>query len=78
MSNTSNIPNTTATRAIPSAGPDLEHLLAQDVVIEAGSAAAETGAQREAPDHSPRAPQAGALAQGRAVPTAGLLTASAD
>ena len=43
------------TRAIPSAGPDFEHLLAQEVVIEAGDAAP-TGAQRIAPDHSPRAP----------------------
>ena len=37
-----------ATRAIPSAGPDFEHLLAQDVVIEAGGSAP-TGAQRVAP-----------------------------
>jgi len=44
-----------ATRAIPSAGPDFEHLLAQEVVIEAGDAAP-TGAQAIAPDHSPRAP----------------------
>ena len=43
-----------ATRAIPTAGPDFEHLLAQEVVIEAGDAAP-TGAQRVAPDHSPRA-----------------------
>jgi 3-phenylpropionate/cinnamic acid dioxygenase small subunit len=44
--------------AIPSAGPDFEHLLAQEVVIEAGDAAP-TGAQRIAPDHSPRAPAGG-------------------
>ena len=37
-----------ANRAIPSAGPDFEHLLAQEVVIEAGDAAP-TGAQRVAP-----------------------------
>ena len=43
-----------ATRAIPTAGPDFEHLLAQEVVIEAGDAAP-TGAQAVAPDHSPRA-----------------------
>ena len=43
------------TRAIPSAGPDFEHLLAQEVVIEGGEAAP-TGAQAIAPDHSPRAP----------------------
>jgi 3-phenylpropionate/cinnamic acid dioxygenase small subunit len=53
---------------IPSAGPDFEHLLAQDVVIEATEAAAGTGAQSVAPDHSPRAPQAGALAVGSAIP----------
>lgn len=47
-------------RAIPNAGPDFEHLLAQDVVI-AGSVVAATGAQALAPDHSPRAPQAGAV-----------------
>jgi 3-phenylpropionate/cinnamic acid dioxygenase small subunit len=57
-------------RLIPSAGPDFEHLLAQDVVIEALEAAATTGAQSVAPDHSPRAPQAGALAfgYGKALP----------
>jgi 3-phenylpropionate/cinnamic acid dioxygenase small subunit len=69
-------------RNIPTAGPDLEHLLVQDVVIEAGTdaatAAGETGARREAPDHSPRAPQAGATAPGRSVPAAGLLNGSAD
>jgi 3-phenylpropionate/cinnamic acid dioxygenase small subunit len=51
-------------RSIPSAGPDFEHLLAQDVVIEAGDGATRTGAQSIAPDHSPRAPlgaAAGAL-----------------
>ena len=45
-----------AGRAIPSAGPDFEHLLAQEVVIEASQGAASTGAQAIAPDHSPRAP----------------------
>ena len=49
-----NAKDTGAARAIPSAGPDFEHLLAQEVVIEAGDAAP-TGAQRVAPDHSPRA-----------------------
>ena len=65
---------------IPSAGPDLEHLLAQAVVIEAGAAvdSAASGAQREAPDHSPRKPQGSAQAAGRAVPAIGLLMASAD
>jgi 3-phenylpropionate/cinnamic acid dioxygenase small subunit len=46
--------------AIPSAGPDFEHLLAQEVVIEATTGEARTGAQRVEPDHSPRAPQSGA------------------
>jgi 3-phenylpropionate/cinnamic acid dioxygenase small subunit len=49
-------------KVIPSAGPDFEHLLAQEVVID-GSAntAARTGAQSVEPDHSPRAPQHGAV-----------------
>jgi 3-phenylpropionate/cinnamic acid dioxygenase small subunit len=47
-------------RAIPNAGPDFEHLLAQDVVI-AGNVAVPTGAQSIEPDHSPRAPQASAV-----------------
>ena len=46
-------------KSIPSAGPDLAHLLDQDVVIEAGAGSDRTGAQRVEPDHSPRAPQAG-------------------
>jgi 3-phenylpropionate/cinnamic acid dioxygenase small subunit len=55
--------HTKTDKIIPSAGPDLEHLLAQDVVIEATQAAAvRTGAQAVEPDHSPRAPQAGAAA----------------
>src|SRR4051812_36358261 len=45
-------------RAIPSAGPDFAHLLAQDVVI-AGSDTAPSGAQALAPDHSPRTPHKG-------------------
>ncbi len=50
-----------AATAIPSAGPDFEHLLAQGVVIDAAVAEAgiATGAQAMAPDHSPRAAQAG-------------------
>ena len=63
---------------IPSAGPDFEHLLAQDVVIEAGEAAQRTGAQRVEPDHSPRAPQAGAAVVARGVPAAGLLIGAAE
>jgi len=68
---------------IPSAGPDFEHLLAQEVVIEAGDAAVRTGAQRIEPDHSPRAPQAGAPGAAAAAdthrpPPAGLLLASGE
>lgn len=64
---------------IPSAGPDFEHLLAQDVVIEAGSQAA-TGAQAVAPDHSPRARQLGVGAPQRPeeAPPAAPLAAGAD
>ena len=47
---------------IPSAGPDFEHLLAQEVVIEAGTGETRTGAQGVAPDHSPRAPLGGVVA----------------
>lgn len=55
--------NNPTDRSIPSAGPDFEHLLAQAVVIEATPLDAQrTGAQRVEPDHSPRAPQAGAAA----------------
>ena len=60
-------------KGIPSAGPDFEHLLAQDVVIEATAGAARTGAQSVEPDHSPRAPQAGAAAGALPLPAAGLL-----
>lgn len=45
--------------AIPSAGPDFEHLLAQEVVIEATPGESPSGAQRIEPDHSPRAPHGG-------------------
>ena len=66
-------------RNIPSAGPDFEHLLAQAVVIEATDAVettTRTGAQAVAPDHSPRAPQAGAaaLAAGALAPMAANAT----
>jgi 3-phenylpropionate/cinnamic acid dioxygenase small subunit len=61
-------------RAIPSAGPDFEHLLAQEVVIEAGDAAP-TGAQRVAPDHSPR-PRTGTVdSDAEALPKPGLIVA---
>jgi 3-phenylpropionate/cinnamic acid dioxygenase small subunit len=68
-------------KAIPSAGKDFEHLLAQDVVIEADQGSARTGAQAVEPDHSPRAPQLGTtLGSGAhgSVPPAGLLAAGAD
>ncbi|MBB3177185.1 aromatic-ring-hydroxylating dioxygenase subunit beta [Variovorax sp. Sphag1AA] len=55
--------------AIPDAGPDFEHLLAQDVVIEGGRSDAPTGAQALAPDHSPRAP----VPLATDVPRAGLV-----
>ncbi len=61
-------------QAIPTAGPDVEHLLAQDVVIDgAATTAARTGAQAVEPDHSPRAPQRGSAgAAGQALPAAAL------
>jgi 3-phenylpropionate/cinnamic acid dioxygenase small subunit len=58
-------------RVIPNAGPDFEHLLAQDVVI-AGSDAIAGGAQSVAPDHSPVAPQAGAQRPIETVPRPAL------
>jgi 3-phenylpropionate/cinnamic acid dioxygenase small subunit len=60
---------------IPSAGPDFEHLLAQEVVIEARDDAARTGAQSIAPDHSPRAPAVESAAD--ALPKRGLVAAGA-
>ena len=61
-----------ASSAIPSAGPDFEHLLAQDVVIQGGAGDAPTGAQALAPDHSPRAPVPSATE----VPRTGLVAAN--
>ena len=43
--------------AIPSAGPDLQHLLDQDIVIDGAVARGATGAQAIEPSHSPRSPQ---------------------
>jgi len=43
-------------KAIPSAGPDMKHLLEQDVVIAGDTAKGPTGAQRVEPTHSPRTP----------------------
>lgn len=67
--------------AIPSAGPDFEHLLAQEVVIEAGGGTTRTGAQSIEADHSPRAPQAGMATGLRPVLAAGIVpmaTGSSD
>jgi 3-phenylpropionate/cinnamic acid dioxygenase small subunit len=61
-------------RAIPSAGPDFEHLLAQEVVIEAGDTAP-SGAQRVAPDHSPRAKAGTVDSAADALPRPGLVVA---
>jgi 3-phenylpropionate/cinnamic acid dioxygenase small subunit len=61
--------------AIPSAGPDFEHLLAQEVVIEATQGEARTGAQVIAPDHSPRAPLSGVSTPARA-PRAGIVSST--
>lgn len=66
-------PQGTRDPAIPNAGPDFEHLLAQEVVIEATAGEAHTGAQVIAPDHSPRMPSNNNAA---ALPRAGLLTAT--
>src|SRR5205085_2257054 len=52
---------------------DLEHLLAQEVVIEAGDAAP-SGAQRIAPDHSPRAKAGTVDSAADALPNVGLTT----
>jgi 3-phenylpropionate/cinnamic acid dioxygenase small subunit len=43
-------------QAIPSAGPDMRHLLDQDVVIAGDTARGPTGAQSIEPTHSPRTP----------------------
>jgi 3-phenylpropionate/cinnamic acid dioxygenase small subunit len=62
--------------AIPSAGPDFEHLLVQEVVIEATQGEDRTGAQVIAPDHSPRAPLTGAARSTRVL-RPGIVTSSA-
>ena len=63
--------------AIPSAGPDFEHLLGQEVVIEAKDGPARTGAQAVEPDHSPRAAQAGSAAATHRLPVPGILARTA-
>lgn len=62
--------------AIPSAGPDFEHLLAQEVVIEAKDGAARTGAQAVEPGHMPRAAQ-GLAPTAHQLPSRGILARSA-
>jgi 3-phenylpropionate/cinnamic acid dioxygenase small subunit len=66
--------NHTTKTNIPSAGPDLAHLLTQEVVIESNQDAAKTGAQGQAPDHSPWAPLGG-KAVARNLPRVGLTAA---
>ena len=66
--------NHTTNKNIPSAGPDLAHLLTQEVIIESTQDAGETGAQRQAPDHSPWAPLGG-KAVARSLPRVGLIAA---
>lgn len=60
-------------KAIPSAGPDFEHLLAQDVVIEATPTATRTGAQAIEPGHSPVTPLSRSTETPRALPKPGLM-----
>jgi len=52
----------TKNMTIPSAGPDMRHLLDQDVVIAGDAAKGATGAQAIEPTHSPRGPQMTAAA----------------
>lgn len=68
---------TEKTKAIPTAGPDFEHLLAQDVVIEATQDAARTGAQAIEPGHSPVSLLSRAAGDVRALPRPGLLVDAA-
>lgn len=63
-------------KVIPTAGPDFEHLLAQDVVIDGSATTApRTGAQAVEPDHSPRAPQRGAVTVANQLPAPALRVA---
>ena len=71
-----NTKDSSPTRAIPSAGPDFEHLLAQEVIIEAGEDTASTGAQRVAPDHSPRARSGTVDSAADALPKPGSVVAA--
>ena len=62
-----------SSRAIPSAGPDMKHLLDQDVVIAGDTAKGPTGAQSVEPTHSPRTPH-----KESALPPALLAASGAD
>ena len=66
-----------AARAIPNAGADFEHLLAQDVVIEATEGQERTGAQAVEPDHSPCTSLGQAAATRLELPRPGLLPSAA-
>ncbi len=59
-------------RNLPSAGRDFEHLLTQDVVIDALSNATLTGAQSIEPGHSPRQPSSTGGAVPRSLPPPAL------
>jgi 3-phenylpropionate/cinnamic acid dioxygenase small subunit len=61
--------STTTERAIPSAGPDMRHLLDQDVVIAGDDTKGATGAQAIEPTHSPRSK----TESGTPLPAAALL-----
>lgn len=63
---------TTTDRTIPSAGPDMRHLLDQDVVIAGDDSQGATGAQAIEPSHSPR----GQAGSGQALPLPGLVAAA--
>ncbi|HEX7440394.1 MAG TPA: aromatic-ring-hydroxylating dioxygenase subunit beta [Caldimonas sp.] len=67
----------TSARAIPSAGPDFEHLLAQEVVIVATDGTARTGAQAIEPDHSPRTALGAAGAAPLELPPPGIVATGA-
>ena len=67
----------TQDKSLPSAGPDFEHLLGQDVVIEAAKTATRTGAQAIEPGHSPVAPLSRSSETPRALPKPGLLVDAA-
>jgi 3-phenylpropionate/cinnamic acid dioxygenase small subunit len=64
--------STTKDMTIPSAGPDMRHLLDQDVVIAGDAARGATGAQAVEPTHSPR----GTAESAAPLPAAGLVAAA--